>query len=308
MGVRTLVLSLAAVPALLVAGCGAGEPGAVGVSTSATDPPLPTTPSAARLYEADGTVFEADDGPMLCLGGVLLMYPPQCGDIPIANWDWDAVEGEETGAGAIWGDFHLVGTFDGGVFTVSETGPSEPGEEFFGTNPDFTPPCPEPEGGWVDVDPGTASERDFDRGSSRAKALPDFVALWVEHVGNPTPEEIERLDREGKPYPQKIMNVVVTGDVAAAEAAIREAWGGPLCVVRREGHTAKELRAIRAEAERWLQDELGLRMTWSGEGPLGQYAAEVGVWIDPGGAGQAALDERYGPGMVRLYPALRPVQ
>ena len=29
--------------------------------------------------------------------------------------------------------------------------------------------------------------------------------------------------------------------------------------------------------------------------------------IDPGGAGQAALDERYGPGMVKLYPALTPV-
>jgi hypothetical protein len=48
-------------------------------------------------------------------------------------------------------------------------------------------------------------------------------------------------------------------------------------------------------------------MTWSQEGPLGVGAAEVGVWVDPNGAGQAALDERYGPGMVRLFPALRPV-
>ena len=33
----------------------------------------------------------------------------------------------------------------------------------------------------------------------------------------------------------------------------------------------------------------------------------MGVVVDPGGAGQAALDERYGPGMVTLYPALTPV-
>ena len=119
---------------------------------------------------------------------------------------------------------------------------------------------------------------------------------------------MEQFDAEGKPYPQRIMNVVVAGEAAEAEAAIREAWGGPLCVVQRDGHTEKELKAIRAEAERWLQDELGLRMMWSQEGPLGMGAAEIGVWIDPGGAGQAALDERYGPGMVRLFPALRPVE
>ena len=48
-------------------------------------------------------------------------------------------------------------------------------------------------------------------------------------------------------------------------------------------------------------------MTWSQGGDVG-LAAEVGVVVDPGGAGQAALDERYGSGMVTLYPALRPSQ
>jgi hypothetical protein len=36
-------------------------------------------------------------------------------------------------------------------------------------------------------------------------------------------------------------------------------------------------------------------------------AAEIQVVADPGGEGQAALDERFGPGLVRLLPALRPV-
>jgi hypothetical protein len=34
---------------------------------------------------------------------------------------------------------------------------------------------------------------------------------------------------------------------------------------------------------------------------------EVGVVADVGGEAQAALDARYGPGVVRLIPALKPV-
>jgi hypothetical protein len=313
-GVRRLALSFLAVPALLFTACGAGEPAADGASTAATDerPPKATgsEPDASQLYEADVTVLEQGmpraHGPELCFGGILTSLPPQCGDTPITSWDWEAVEGEESASGTTWGAYHVVGTYANGLFTVTEVGPYDPDGEAFGTNPDFTPPCPEPQGGWVDVDPSKGSERDFERGAALAKRLPDFVALWVEHVGNPTPEEIEQLPAENEAYLPKIMNVVVTGDPAAAEAAVREAWGGPLCVVQREGHTENELKAIRSDAERWLQEELGLQMTWSQEGPLGRGAAEVGVVIDPGGAGQAAL-ERYDPGMVRLFPALRPV-
>jgi hypothetical protein len=308
---RGLLLAVLALAALSPSACGAGEPGAAGVSTSRSDeqpPEAGPAPEPSQLYEADVMVFEADEGPMLCLGAVRLMLPPQCGDLPITDWDWDAVEGEESDAGATWGTYHVVGRLEGDAFTVTEVGPSDRSQDDFGTNPDFEPPCPAPDGGWVDVDPSKASERDFDRGASRAHALLDFVALWVAFVGDPTPEELEQLDVEGKPYPQRIMNVVVTGDPAVAEAAIRSAWGGPLCVVQRQGRTEKELRAIRRDAERWLQEELGLRMLWSQEGPLGQGAAEVGVIVDLGGAGQVALDERYGSGMVRLFPALRLVE
>ena len=65
--------------------------------------------------------------------------------------------------------------------------------------------------------------------------------------------------------------------------------------------------AIRTDAERFIAEELGLEQTWSQDGDTG-LAAEVGVVVDPGGAGQAALDARYSQGMVRLFPALRPVE
>jgi hypothetical protein len=127
----------------------------------------------------------------------------------------------------------------------------------------------------------------------------------VDYAGDFTPDELDQRLNAGKPVLQ-IMNVVVSEDTAGAEAAIRAVWGGPLCVTEREGPTAQELAQIREEAERFIQEELGLRYLSSASGPVG-LAAEIGVVVDPGGAGQAAVDERFGPGLVRLVPALTPV-
>jgi hypothetical protein len=284
--------------AVWASACGAGEPAGVGVSTSRSDQ-SPTTPSRAsdpaQLYEADAMVLEADEGPMLCLGGVLLSLPPQCGDLPITNWDWDAVEGEESESGATWGTFHVVGTFDRETFTVTEVGPYDSGGQDFGSDPDFKAPCPEPDGGWVVPDPAQNTQEETRRAHAYARAQPDYVASWNDH-----------LDEELQEFSPVVFVAVFTGDAERHEAEIRKVWDGPLCVVEQEGQ--KELKAIRRDAERWLEEQLGLRMLWSQEGPLGRSAAEVGVIVDPGGAGQAALDERYGAGMVRLFPALRPVE
>ena len=63
--------------------------------------------------------------------------------------------------------------------------------------------------------------------------------------------------------------------------------------------------AIRAEAEASLE-EYGLVFAGSSEGELGEAA---GIWVaaDPGGAGQAIMDERFGDGVIRLVPQLIPV-
>lgn len=298
-----LLLAGGLLPALVAAGCGSGDPGSAG---GASEPPSATTPAVdpAQLLEGSGTVLDDGSGPQLCLGGVAESLPPQCSGIPLVGWDWGAVEGEESAAGTTWGDFRVVGTYDGDVFTVSEVGPFDPGAVAGGGERDFTTPCPEPAGGWVAEDPARASDQAFSAGATVAQALPSYVALWVDYAGDFTPEELEQMLMEGDPVLQ-IMNVVITEDAAGAKAAIREDWGGPLCVTEREGHSQSELVAIREEAERFIE-ELGLEQTWSSEGLVGT-AAEVGVVIDPAGAGQAALDERYGAGMVTLDPALVPV-
>lgn len=274
---------------ILTAGCGAGE-----------EPGRPTPPAAApdepTLYEATATVLEADEGPMLCLGAVLESLPPQCGDVPIEGWSWDTVEGEESHEGVTWGAFHVVGAYDGETFTVAEAGPPRPAPDP-GGEVSFEPPCPEPEGGWVagdGQDAVGAAER-------YAASQPEYVRSWVYHFGDP--RELESGYEEDLPV---VYVATFTADAARHEAAIRERWDGPLCVVERDVPSAREARRIRAEAEASL-DDLGLRMLTSWEGPVGQ-AAEIQVVADPGGEGQAALDARFGPGLVRLVPALRPVQ
>jgi hypothetical protein len=299
---RTLLITAALLPAL-VAACGSGDtgPGPGAGGSSVTMPAVDPT----QLFEGSGTVLDDGSGPQLCLGGVAESYPPQCSGIALAGWDWDAVDGEESAAGTAWGEFHVVGTYDGETFTVARAGPYEPGAVADGGDRDFTTPCAEPEGGWVAADPGKAGEADFTAGAAIAQRLRTYVTLWVDYAEDLTPEELDERAVQGDSVLQ-IMNVIVTEDAVGAEAAIREAWGGPLCVTEREGHTAAELTAMRLEAERFIEEELGLETIWSSEGDVG-LAAEFGVVVDPGGAGQSALDERYGPGLVQLFPALRPV-
>ena len=60
---------------------------------------------------------------MLCLGTILESLPPQCGDVRIANWDWDRIKGEERLSGTTWGRYHVMGTLDGKAFIVTDVDP-----------------------------------------------------------------------------------------------------------------------------------------------------------------------------------------
>jgi hypothetical protein len=104
---RPAVLALA-LPALLLAGC------------SSVAVMAPTMPPADELA-ATATVLQrtADDRAMLCAGAVASSLPPQCGGPVIAGWDWDAVDDEETENGVTWGEYDVVGTWDGTAFTLT---------------------------------------------------------------------------------------------------------------------------------------------------------------------------------------------
>jgi hypothetical protein len=264
--------------ALLLAACGAGDP----PSSSADEPP-PTVsgPDPNQLYEANTTVLEdRTHGPMLCLSGILESLPPQCGNVPIANWDWQAVSGEERLSGTTWGNFHVVGSHDGSTFTLTAVGPYEE-DTSDPTDSGFSSPCPEPSGGWSGLE--QATQKDARPAAAYARSRPDYITSWV--------TQLEPAKAEFGPV---IVNAVFTGDRERHEAEVRKVWGGPLCIVERDVPTAHELARIRNEAEASL-DELGLQMLWSG-GPNVEPVIEIGIVVDVEGKGQAALMPVTGPG------------
>jgi hypothetical protein len=268
-----------------------------GVGDPADRPPPRAEPDGEDRYEATAIVLESEEhGPMLCLGMILESLPIQCGDVPISNWSWDEVDGEETRSGTTWGRYHVIGRYDGETFTVLETASPRPQPPDDGDPIDT--PCPEPEGGWVATDPTRTTEADRQAASQAASAEPDFAGLWVDYVEEPDPEATEDPGTEGL-----ILNVAFTGDIERHRAEIGRAWGGPLCVVQHT-RTEAELRRIQKDLEP-SADEIGIQVLWSSAAVV-ENVVEVGVVaIDP--QARAELDDRYGEGAVRVFPALHPV-
>lgn len=247
---RRRVLSLA-----LLVSCAAGpaEPG-----TAATD-------DGPQRYEADATVLQVDDQTArLCLGAVLDSLPPQCGDVPIVDWDWEEVLGEDHAGGVTWGDYHVEGTYDGASFTVTSVGPRSPGAS--NEEDPFATPCTEPAGGWISPNPSMTSESDRTRAMRAAEDQADFAGSWIDYLAaDPAPED-------PGPY---VLNVAFTGDVAAHETELRPLWGGSLCVVRFD-RTEDELRRIQEELEGPEVEEFGLRVLWSATNVM-RNQVEIGV-------------------------------
>ena len=232
-GMRALLL----LPLVLLAvACGAAEPeGAETGEPSATPPPLEV--GAPLLYETNTTVLEdATTGPRLCLGGVASSLPPQCGGVQITNWSWDAVTGEETAGEGTWGEFHVVGTYDGEVFTVTAAGPVEPIAPVREVEDSKDKPaCDEPPGGWVVPARGRTTDEDAGDVGAWATGRPEYVADWVTYV-DPNAGEKYSAGEIG-PFPV-IYSLVVDRDAADVEAEARKRWDGPLCVVERDLPTA----------------------------------------------------------------------
>jgi hypothetical protein len=280
-GHRFLVLAVASV---ILAACAetSGQP--------SKEPPGEAP--ATNRYGANATVLDDGGGPELCLGAVAESLPPQCGGMPILGWRWEDVDGEQTRGSVTWGDYHVVGTYDGSAFTVESAGPivpTEPGEG----NP-FESPCSEPEGGWTDVDPSRTSDDDRIAAMHEAEDVPEYAGIWISYLQEPVDFEIPG------PY---VLNAAFTGDPHRFESALRGVWGGPLCLLSFD-RTHRELVRVQRELE-GVADSMGFELLWSSvdvidnEVELGIVVAEPRI--------EAALAEAYGEGTVRIVPALQPV-
>jgi hypothetical protein len=266
-------------------------------------------------YEALTSVLESNDhGPELCLGGVLDSMPPQCGDVPITNWDWAAIDGEQTVQDTTWIDTVLViGTFDGTSFTTESAQPANASDRarFAPQLPDTHAPCPEPPGGWLaaasKADPAASLEMTGPIGTY-VDGQPDGGGWWLDQSINPD------LPTDGNDPRKLVLVATFTGDLERHEADLRALWSGALCVTAAK-YSAKDLRTLAADVNAAIQDDGRLPLPngttlrvlgFSESGNFLTGTVELDVMVaDP--LAQQYYDDTYGAGRVVLHGQLRPV-
>ncbi|MEU6410935.1 hypothetical protein [Microbispora sp. NPDC046933] len=263
--------------------------------------PAATVPTVR--YQADGTVLsDSWHGPQLC-ATVAESLPPQCGGPDIVGWDWNAVEHSAQG-GVRWGEYHVVGTWDGKSLTLTEPPSLAQRRNAPHDRSDFTTPCPEPAGGWRPVDPARATQKALEAAIARARKLPGYAAAWldqsyldeIEGFDSHDPRWVERYANDAE---RLVLNLRFTGDPTVHQAAIREVWGGALCLSRAR-HTEAELRALQKRAQKDIKD------FYSASIDERAGHVEIGVWVATPEF-QREVDKKYGKGLVVLEGFLEPV-
>lgn len=252
------------------------------LSACATKPPAANPGShPPQRYQAGATVLEAPGKqPMLCLGVVLESLPPQCGGPPITNWSWSAVADEQSANGTTWGEYHVIGIFDGEQFTLTDP----PG--LFRSSPppanQFASPCEKPPGGWTVPDRSKADGESQTKAIDYARGQPDLAGVWLDGT---------------------VLNLKFTGDLQRHEREIRTLWGGALCVSKGE-RTLHQLRSTQNEVTRDA-GSFDLQMLSAGVDEIAGVVTLDVVVVHPDT--QQRLDDRFGKGMVRVTGRLQPV-
>lgn len=285
--------------ALLCAGlaasaCAAPDRVTVGSSASSS-PPATGTPSAsvglpagrdpAQRYEVTATVLQSPEhGPELCVGGVALSLPPQCGGPPVVPFSWDDVTGEESVNGTTWAEVRLVGTFDGVAFHPTER-PATPTTASPAPEPSFPTPCQDPRV----VDPAKSSDTDQDATIAHARSQPDVAGVWLSRPGG-------RL----------VLNLAFTGDLARHEREARARWGGGLCVTGHARSMAELERAQQAFSDARAEAmAAGVDMYGSGIDEVRNVVTVTLLIADD--ASRRWVDARFGAGTYELTGSFRPV-
>lgn len=101
--------------ALALAGC--AGPG--------TPPPEGVPPHPGGAVVGSGLVLQIGDSPPELCFSVFTSRPPQCFGIALIGWNWADVEASETELGATWGQYAVMGHFDGESITVTDVLPAD---------------------------------------------------------------------------------------------------------------------------------------------------------------------------------------
>jgi hypothetical protein len=276
-------------------GAGCGDDTAT--PTDASPPDEVPDPTLERRYRTHGVVIDhGDDRPVLCLTAEP-GDPPTCGySIELDGWSWDRAGVDERPGSPRWGLYDVVGTWDGSRLGVVE---AEPGDRWpdHATNlwPDRRTECSEPPRGWfADVDDGRVDTWASEALDEYLLSQPDFVDLWLDSSPHPDFPDFP----PGRPLPgESVLNVRFVRDATAHAAAIREIWGGPICLSE-GGLPHIEIEQLRDRAVAELDGVIA-----ASTDPVGGY---VQVVVVVAALDQGELDRQYGTGRVRLVGALQP--
>ena len=222
----------------------ASTPDTAAVTAPATSAP-PTEPPIVRPpaeYETIAPVLDTTEHvPALCLGRWIVggMPPTYIGPI-LAGWSWDLVEREQSTAYATWGEAYVAGTWDPAtqVFTISEArAPTAADRARFAANTphaDFSVPCPEPAGGWP--------ARNQEWPEEQIHMIPGHAGSWEDT--------------------HQVVTVKFTGDLEAAETAVRQYYGDALCIVpaqAQQGRVGRDREPTDGNEQRPVHVERALR-------------------------------------------------
>jgi len=296
------VAAAASASTLLLAGCGAerydapsagADPSKSPSNSVGTDRPPRVVPDGyTGTLRGSFTVLESPDhGPQLC-SSVMESLPPQCAGPDIAGWQWnDTVH--ESARGTIWGEFEVTGRYVDGVFTMTQ--PARPARYPSSSDDPEPTPCPEPAGGWKPVDPSKATEEGQTEAMRVARESGELGGVWISWLV-PTSQLTEQNANDPALY---VLNLSTTGDVAVMEQAVRQVWGGSLCVSAAE-RTEDELAEIANQVTDWP----GVTST---SGDVVEGNVDVSVWVITQSLERRAVEE-FGPGVIDFYGLLQPVE
>jgi hypothetical protein len=273
-------LFAATVVTLVLSGCAKNDPGG-----------RPTTTSKATglVVTRDPTwVLDGKGGrPELCIAGVTDSGPAGCSGtaIRLTSWPAKAKRGVE---------YLVTGHLDGATLRVTsvhrwDEARDERRPDWGDCQNDYGTRCAPPRGGWRVLNPATTTAKQIDELEFEADELPGFTAFWWDFSRTPPG------GRDNDPD-FATANVLVDRDLAGARRALRQQWGGALCVTRS--------RHSRAEQERIVEDldqlpgRIGTSEKWD--------SVDLLVVHDDGTL-QRQVDERFGRGYVRITPALQKV-
>jgi hypothetical protein len=279
-----------------------------GLSIEATATSTTTPSRRPTQYQVDAMIEQSKPAaPTLCIRPAYVAsaltavlpapqpQPPTCSGPPIRGWDWTQLDGTHTSGKSIWGDYRVVGTYDGRTFTLTrKAAPTRlNGAPRYVT---VKNPCPTPTGGWLVNNPSRFSLDDLKAMNAAALSQPDYAGMWTDTT---TPVN-GRLNL----FPEQVLTFAFTGSPTQHRAQLTALWGGPLCVIQ-HAHTRRELDQIVTALEGPTGQRLGLQVIQATQDEIHGRVNVTTITVTP--TMQHALDNRYGSGAVRLTPTLVPV-